>query len=503
MKSLVGKILSNRYKIDTFLGRGGMAEVYKVWDSRRMTFLAMKVLYEDLAIDRVFMRRFKREAETLEKLQHPNIVRFYGLEQDGPNAFMLLDYVEGKTLKRAIFDAGTPLRSKQLRFIMRSVCGALQFAHSEGLAHCDIKPANIMLHQNGTVLLADFGIARMTDAATATMVGAGTPAYMAPEQVRGEDPTPQTDIYALGIVLYEMLTGGERPFTGERAETTGSTSEKLRWEQMNMPPTNPREWNPDLSPELEEVVLKCLKKNPKERYKTALDLFNALELATGSVNADVEKAARPQPELDTLVEASVLPEAVSPIPKSSRRTPLSKFDRSQNHIRFQKNKWLGGGIGIVLLLSVFYLMGRSSMSPVVPDLVTATPTQMKTPIIVVTTTGHPIKETPILLDMENNIKLEKLKQMSNGGVGISVIYSYNGEYGDNINLLADVQEIVCTNIDIAKSVISPQKESIKTMATAGCLTSLEDGEMYTVTVWMSASGQGTFFEKTFTYQYNQ
>jgi len=244
-----------------------------------MTFLAMKVLHEELALDRVFMRRFQREAQTLSKLQHPNIVRFYGLEQQDRLAFMLLDYIEGETLKHKIFDAAGPMPLDEIRSILRSVCGALQFAHSNGMVHCDIKPGNIMIDQHGKVLVTDFGIARMTDAATATMVGAGTPAYMAPEQARGLDPLPQTDIYALGIILYEMFTGGERPFTGEQSQTTGSTSEKVRWEQIYLKPPSPKRWNPDISDELEAMKMKCLAKNPANRYASPLDLLNALDLA--------------------------------------------------------------------------------------------------------------------------------------------------------------------------------------------------------------------------------
>jgi len=289
MSSLTGKNLKDRYQVNEFLGRGGMAEVYKVWDSKRMTFLAMKVLHEDLALDKIFMRRFQREAQTLAKLQHPNIVRFFGLEQDDRRAFMLLDFIEGETLKSQIFDAKGSMPLGQIRKVMRSLCGALQFAHSEGLVHCDIKPGNVMVDKHGKVLLSDFGIARMTDAATATMVGMGTPAYMAPEQARGLEPLPQTDIYALGVVLFEMLTGGERPFTGELSQATGSTSEKVRWEQVNLEPPSIHRWNPDISPELEALVLNCLEKDPEKRYVSALDLLNALELALEDVSELAEE----------------------------------------------------------------------------------------------------------------------------------------------------------------------------------------------------------------------
>ncbi len=277
MPDLIGKNISNRYRVDSLLGRGGMGDVYKVWDSQRGVFLAMKVLHADLAEDKVFLRRFAREAETLSALQHPHIVRFYGLEQEGRLTFMLMDYVEGTTLRGQIFDSSKPFTVEQVLQIVKPVCSALHYAHQMGRVHCDIKPANIMVKSNGDVLVADFGIARMMEnSTTTTMVGAGTPAYMAPEQVLGKNPVPQTDIYALGIVLYEMLTGGERPFTGEQAQTDGSTSEKVRWEQITLQPPSLRKYNPDISPQLEAVVSNCLQKKPEDRYADAFSLLNAL-----------------------------------------------------------------------------------------------------------------------------------------------------------------------------------------------------------------------------------
>lgn len=295
MAELEGVVLNNRYRVEKMLGRGGMAEVYKVWDSRRATHLALKLLREDMAQDSVFLRRFKREAQTVAKLQHPNIVRLYGLEQEDLHAFMLMEYVEGTSLRAEIFrnrEAG--IGYDRIVQVMRAVCSALYYAHSENMVHCDIKPGNIMVEESGRILLSDFGIARLTDAATATMVGAGTPAYMAPEQILGKDPTSKTDIYALGIVLFEMLTGGERPFTGEHAESTGSTSEKVRWEQLHLSPPSPTKWNPNIPPELEAVVMKCLEKAPENRYQNALDLLNAIELAVqGSVETSASALVPP------------------------------------------------------------------------------------------------------------------------------------------------------------------------------------------------------------------
>jgi len=279
-KSIIGTLLNNRYRVDEFLGRGGMSEVYKVWDQDRSVYLALKKLDKDLARDVVFLRRFRREAQNLAALQHPHIVRFYGLEQDKLQAFMLMDFVEGEDLKTEIFlHQGRGIPEVRVLEIIKPICSAVAYAHKQGVVHCDIKPGNILLENTGRVLVTDFGIARLTDSSTATMVGAGTPAYMAPEQVKGLDPVPQTDIYALGVMLFEMLTGGERPFTGERTTTTGTTSAKVRWEQVNLSPPSPQIYNPELSDLIAQVVLTCLAKDPKDRFQTAGELSAAFSTA--------------------------------------------------------------------------------------------------------------------------------------------------------------------------------------------------------------------------------
>ena len=301
---LVGETLLDRYEVVEFIAQGGMADVYKVHDASRVTFLAMKLLNEEYATDRVFIKRFEREASILKVLQHPNIVRFYGFEQEGAYAFILLDYIQGKTLKREIFDIEGPMAKDRILDIYRPVCSTLNFAHDENLVHCDIKASDIMIEDCGKVQLADFGIARMTDVATVTMIGTGTPAYMSPEQVLGEEPTPQTDIYGLGILLFEMLTGGERPFTGETAHT-GTTSERVRWEQLHVTPPSPRQYNPDISSQMEAVVYKCLAKDPNDRYTSVMTLLHALEVKDDrdDITIIVPKEA-PEPPQPMLQEAT-------------------------------------------------------------------------------------------------------------------------------------------------------------------------------------------------------
>ena len=305
----IDDVLCKRYRVEEILGHGGMADVYLVYDMLASAPFALKLLREDLAEDVVFFRRFKREAQTLAKLQHPSIVRFYALEENAGMVFIIMDYVDGTTLRKELFKRKQPFTLDEIITILRPVCAALNYAHTKQMVHCDVKPANIMIEKTGRVLLTDFGIARISEGATtATMAGAGTPAYMAPEQILGKDPIPQSDIYALGIVLYEMLTGGERPFTGEIKNTTGSTGEKVRWEQLHMLPPSPRKYNKAISPEVEAVVMKCLEKDPSKRYKSAMEFLNALQ------SADVKKLAVKPPPLVRIPPKPVLvPPKLKPV----------------------------------------------------------------------------------------------------------------------------------------------------------------------------------------------
>lgn len=311
MNYLIGKTIAGRYRVEDKLGEGGMAVVYRVWDEKRGKHLAMKVLKENYAEDHVFLNRFEREAKTMLRLNHPDIVRFYGLEHKDGLHFMLMDFVNGTTLRKV---AQRPLTPGQVLWVLQPVCAALHYAHEMGMVHCDVKLANIMLDKSNRVLLADFGIARFSEIETFTLIGAGTAPYMSPEQIKGEHLSPQTDIYALGIVLFELLTGGERPFTGERATITGAIQEKVRWEQLNLPPPSPRQFNPKITPALEAVVMRCLAKDRSKRYKSVNDFLTDLEQAVGVAPEPIEVRA-------WMAEAG--PDTVSEAPKEGKK-PLSR-----------------------------------------------------------------------------------------------------------------------------------------------------------------------------------
>ncbi len=299
MSALVGQTLLSRYRVDEFIGRGGMAEVYRAWDGRRAAFVAIKLLNEDLAEDRVFLRRFAREARALEMLEHPHIVRFFGFEEAPGLAFLVMEFIEGLTLRSYLRHLGRPLTLPEALYVTRPVCAALHYAHQMGVYHCDVKPANIFIERGGRVVLADFGIAQLSESATVTFSTPGTPAYMSPEQCRGrEDVDARSDIYSLGITTYEMLTL-DRPFKGETEETTGSRGERVRWEQMHLPPPSPRNVKPDVPPAAEAAILRALEKEAGRRQQGALEFYQELSEAEAVQPASslpqVAELVRPAP----------------------------------------------------------------------------------------------------------------------------------------------------------------------------------------------------------------
>lgn len=321
-----GIVLCDRYRLDQSLGRGGMSDVYRAFDQRRRAYVAIKVLREDLAEDPDFVRRFAREAEALARLDHPNIVRFYNFEQEGAQAFIVMDFVSGSTLSRRLREMAGPLPLDEITHILRHVGAALHFAHQEGYIHRDVKPGNIMLRDDGSVLLSDFGIARATEAATSTMGPAGTPAYMSPEQILGHDLTPGADVYSLGVVLFEMATG-ERPFSGDVGTGT-SRIERVRDAHLHAEPPHPQRINPNLPRAAAAVILRALAKSADRRYQDVTSLVQAWEdalglpheLPAGGRLISIAEVASPKTERPVSTPAPATPVPPPPPPESPKRS---------------------------------------------------------------------------------------------------------------------------------------------------------------------------------------
>jgi tRNA A-37 threonylcarbamoyl transferase component Bud32 len=296
MTDLVGQTLAGRYEVIAFLGQGATAHVYKVWDQDRAAYLVAKVLSSSAARYADFWDRFRLEAKTLAQLQHPHIVPFYSFENDDSLTFMLLGYVDGSDLRVRIAGlGGQPMHGAAVLNIMRPLCTALNYAHHMDVIHCDVKPSNLLVSRGGDLFVTDFGIARVARAASIEMPTGGTPPYMAPEQVLEDSLLPQTDVYALGVILYEMVTGGARPFTGEHGPTRSNQGERIRWEQVNQPAPPPRQINPLVTPEIDEIVLRCLAKQPAQRYQSCIDLLNALERTLSAPSPRPAYAPGPAP----------------------------------------------------------------------------------------------------------------------------------------------------------------------------------------------------------------
>ncbi len=262
------RVVAGRYVLRGLLGQGGMADVELAYDEVLDRQVAVKMLHERYAGDASFIDRFRREAQSAAALNHPNVVGIYDTGTDRGRPFIVMEYIAGRSLRDVLRREGVlPNRAAE---IAAEAAAALHFAHERGIVHRDIKPANIMISDDGRVKVTDFGIARAVNAESVTQTAAvfGTAAYVAPEQAQGQAVDGRTDIYALGCVLYEMLTG-RQPFTGDSPVT-------LAYKHVSEDPVPPSQVNPDVSPAMEAVVLKAMAKAPAQRYQSAKEFEHDL-----------------------------------------------------------------------------------------------------------------------------------------------------------------------------------------------------------------------------------
>jgi serine/threonine protein kinase len=266
-------MIDGRYELHRRLGRGGMAEVYLARDQMLDRAVAVKVLFPALATDPGFVERFRREAQSAAGLNHPNIVSVYDWGEANGTYFIVMEYVEGESLAELIAHEGR-LHADRAAEIAADIASALGFAHrTGGVIHRDVKPGNVLITREGEVKVADFGIARaISDSSdqnlTKTGSVMGTATYFSPEQARGANVDPRSDVYSLGCVLYEMIIG-RPPFSGENAVA-------IAYKHVQEAPVAPRRIDPAIPETLEAIILKCLAKNPANRYPSAQDMRSDL-----------------------------------------------------------------------------------------------------------------------------------------------------------------------------------------------------------------------------------
>lgn len=266
--NMIGRVFNNRYQITERIGIGGMAEVYRAQDNVLGRLVAVKVMLPQYAADPSFTQRFKQEAAAAANLQSPYIVNVYDWGHDEGTYYIVMEFVRGSDLKTAINERGA-INQRKVAEIGSQVCQALSVAHGLDIIHRDIKPQNIMVQPDGNVKVMDFGIARAKNSVkTQTSSVLGTAHYISPEQAQGKDLTATSDIYSLGIVLYESATG-RLPFDGPDAVS-------VAMKQVNDLPAPPHEINPDIDPALEAIIMKAMAKNPADRFATSKDMRLAL-----------------------------------------------------------------------------------------------------------------------------------------------------------------------------------------------------------------------------------
>ena len=270
MDRFIGKRLDGRYEIHELIGVGGMAYVYKAYDRVEGRWVAIKILKEEFSNNSDFLRRFRNESKAIAVLNHPNIVKVYDVSFGDQIQYIVMEFIDGITLKEYIEQEGT-IRWQEAVHFTTQILMALECAHEKGIIHRDIKPQNIMLLQDGSIKVADFGIARFLQSETQTMTdkAIGSVHYIAPEQARGDYITDKADIYSLGVMLYEMLTG-KLPFVADNAVSVALM-------QLQAKPVMPRELNPSIPRGLEQITMRAMEKNPVDRFQSAGEMLDDLD----------------------------------------------------------------------------------------------------------------------------------------------------------------------------------------------------------------------------------
>src|SRR5215510_9403042 len=335
-----GRLLNNRYQLLERLGTGGMADVFRARDLMLERIVAIKVLHEIYSEDQALQNRFKQEARAAANLSHPNIVTVHDFGFDNGQLFIVMEHIPGKDLKTLLRQRGRYSVEEAIPLLVQA-CAGIGYAHRAGIVHCDVKPHNMIVTPDGRLKVTDFGIARalstiMPDERADVVWG--SPQYFSPEQAVGEAPSPASDVYSLGVVLYEVLTGA-LPFTAP-------TSEELARMHLESTPIPPSEYVPDIPPALEQIVLKVLSKEPAARYRTADQLGRVLlrfgtqrdERARAALNLTPETVAtyqRPEPA----------PQPPLPTPTPETTLPIPEFSMPDID-------WTSVGLGLMALIAV-------------------------------------------------------------------------------------------------------------------------------------------------------
>ena len=349
MDQYIGKMLDNRYEILERIGTGGMAVVYKAKCHRLNRLVALKILKSDLAQDEDFRRRFNAESQAVAQLSHPNIVSVYDVSRGGDTEYIVMELIDGITLKQYMEKRGQLNWRESLHFITQIMRG-LSHAHSRGIVHRDIKPQNVMVLRDGSVKVADFGIACLENSAqTLTQEALGSVHYISPEQARGERTDARSDIYSSGVVMYEMLTG-RLPFEGDSAVSVAI-------QHLSAVPLAPRELNPEIPAQLELICMKAMTPDLSRRYASADSMIADLEDFRKNPNINLDFTMmdlRPEEPAEPTQPIRTYDRTLHPTPKGRERETDRARERWRDYEEddYDPPRRGGGGAGVKVLVGV-------------------------------------------------------------------------------------------------------------------------------------------------------
>lgn len=358
-----GKKLDGRYEIQEFIGIGGMARVYKAYDTIDDRTVAIKILKDEFLKNPEFLRRFKNESKAIAVLSHPNIVKVYDVSFGDRIQYIVMEYIDGITLKEYIERQKAINWREALHFSVQ-ILRALQHAHEKGIIHRDVKPQNIMLLQDGTIKVTDFGIARFAKNETRTMTdkAIGSVHYIAPEQARGDLTDAKADIYSSGVMLYEMTTG-KLPFEADSAVSVAIM-------QLQEDPVPPREINPDIPEALEEITLKAMQKDPLKRYQSAAEMLHDIDVFRKNPSIRFDYNYATAEHTAEVISANDVP--TTTIPQTSSVNKHEAKDKKQMSKTKKRLMWAGIIVGIIAVVVGITLGVHSCTAPKdvdVPNLV--------------------------------------------------------------------------------------------------------------------------------------
>lgn len=400
---MTGTVLGNRYELEEKIGTGGMAVVYKAMDRLLNRYVAVKLLKSEFQGNEEFIRRFNIESQAAASLSHANVVSIYDVGQSDYEQYIVMEFVEGKTLKEYIDEKKGSIYWKEATDIAMQICSALEHAHSKHIIHRDIKPQNIMINIDGVIKVTDFGIARAASGGTTTMDAMGSAHYLSPEQARGGYTDQRSDIYSLGVVLYELYTG-KLPFDGENPVA-------VAMQHMQTEPIKPRSINQDIPKSIENIILKAMSKEQRLRYESATQMLNDIRKAYADPDSSIKTD---DDEADKFGTKKITPIVNITIPSEEGKTVVRRSDDSRKkQSKADKKK---DNVAIIAAVITCFIIAC-----VAGYIVAGTG--------IFGGTGQQVEETvyemPNVQGLERQEAMNELKTLRDAGFEIEEIYVYN------------------------------------------------------------------------------